>query len=54
MNQQEYQSHDAVGLAGLIASGEVSAAEVLEAALTQTAAVNPTLNAVILDLKKAQ
>jgi amidase len=50
MNQQEYQSHDAVGLAGLIAAREVSAAEVLEAALARTAAVNPTLNAVILDL----
>ena len=50
MNQQEYQSHDAVGLAGLIASGEVSAAEVLEAALARSAQVNPTLNAIIHDL----
>ena len=41
MNQADYLSHDALGLAGLIRTGAVSAAEVLEAALTRAEAVNP-------------
>ena len=36
--------HDAVGLADLLAAGEVSAAELVEAAIARTEAVNPTLN----------
>ena len=48
MNPIDYQNQDAVGLAGLIAAKEVSAAEVLEAAIAQTEAVNPRLNAVTL------
>jgi len=48
MNQSDYLAHDAVGLADLIARREASAAEVLEAALTRTEAVNPKLNAVTL------
>lgn len=51
MNQDDYQARDATGLAALIAKKEVSAAEVLEAALTRAAAVNPTLNAIILSLE---
>ena len=47
MDPSEYLAHDAVGLAGLIARREVSAAEVLEAALTQAEKVNPRLNAII-------
>ncbi|MDE8346763.1 MAG: amidase [Acidocella sp.] len=43
----EYASYDATGLAGLIASGEVSAAEVLEAALAKIAAGEPRLNAMV-------
>ncbi len=46
MNQSDYLSQDAVGLADLIGRREVSAAEVLEAALARTEAVNPKLNAV--------
>ena len=53
MNQSEYLAHDAVGLADLIARREVSAAEVLEAALARTQAVNPKLNAVTLLLADA-
>ncbi|MDP1631157.1 MAG: amidase [Caulobacter sp.] len=50
MNQADYQAQDATGLAALIARREVSAAEVLDAALTRMDKVNPTLNAVILSL----
>ena len=51
MNQEDYQAQDAVGLAALIAKKEVSAAEVLDAALERADAVNPTLNAIILSLE---
>lgn len=47
MDQSEYLECDAVGLAGLIARREVSAGEVLEAALERMAVVNPAINAVI-------
>ena len=47
MKQSDYLEHDAVGLAGLIARREVSAAEVLEAAVERLEAVNPSINAVI-------
>ncbi|HZK99332.1 MAG TPA: amidase [Caulobacteraceae bacterium] len=50
MNQSDYLAHDAVGLAGLIASRQVSAEEVLEAAIARTEALNPALNAVTLSL----
>jgi len=44
---EEYAAHDAVGLAELIRKGDVSAAEVLEAAIARTEAVNPSINAVV-------
>jgi Asp-tRNA(Asn)/Glu-tRNA(Gln) amidotransferase A subunit family amidase len=47
MDAHEYVAHDAVGLAELVTRGEVSAAEVLEAALAAIDARNPELNAVI-------
>ena len=50
MNQSDYLAQDAVGLAGLVAKKQVSAAEVLEAAIARMAEVNPQINAVILDL----
>lgn len=43
----EYASCDAVGLADLIARGEVSAAEVADAAARAVEAVNPQINAVV-------
>lgn len=46
MTFDEYRSFDALGLAGLIRRREVSAAEVMEAALARLHAVNPTVNAV--------
>lgn len=48
----EYESHDAVGLAELVRSSQVSETELLEAALARTAERNPTLNAVVLDMEK--
>ena len=42
---KEYPQYDATGLAALIARREVSAAEVLEAALARLEAVNPKINA---------
>lgn len=44
---KEYADHDATGLAGLIARREVSALEVLEAAIARADALNPKLNAII-------
>lgn len=46
----EYESYDAIGLAGLIATGKVTAEEVLEAAIARCEARNPALNAVVQDL----
>ena len=43
----EYERYDAIGLAGLIRSGAVSATEVLEASIERIEARNPDLNAVI-------
>jgi Asp-tRNA(Asn)/Glu-tRNA(Gln) amidotransferase A subunit family amidase len=45
---EEYAAHDAVGLAELIRKGEVTAGDVLEAAIARAAAVNPVLNAIVL------
>ena len=42
----EYDSYDAVGLAGLVRSREVSAGALLDAVVARLEAVNPTLNAV--------
>ena len=47
MDAHDYLEHDALGLAALIAGGEVSAAEVLDAALAQIDARNPEINAVV-------
>ena len=47
MEPKEYVAHDALGLADLVARGEVSLDEVLEAALAAIDAHNPGLNAVI-------
>jgi amidase len=50
MRFEEYRAHDAVGLAGLVARREVSAAELLDAAVARMTEVNPQINAVTLDL----
>ena len=43
----EYTDHDAVGLAELVARGEVSPTELVEAAIDRVERLNPELNAVI-------
>jgi amidase/6-aminohexanoate-cyclic-dimer hydrolase len=43
-----FDEHDATGLAGLVARGEVTPGELLDEALGRTAALNPVLNAVVL------
>src|SRR5262245_12810603 len=47
MKVEDYDRHDALGLAGLIRHGEVSAAEVCKAAIARIEALNPSLNAVV-------
>lgn len=43
----EYESYDAVGLAGLVSSGEITAIDLVEAAIERVERLNPSLNAVI-------
>ena len=50
MHEEEYLAEDAVGLAGLVAARNISAAEALEAALARAAKLNPKLNAITMDL----
>lgn len=47
MTFEEYVGYDALGLAGLVASGEVSADELLDTAIARAEAVNPELNAIV-------
>jgi len=47
MKREEYEQHDAVGLAALVRRREVTAEEVLDAALAAVDAANPALNAVV-------
>lgn len=47
MGFHEYGEYDALGLAALVSEGQVSATELLDEALSRTAAVNPKINAVI-------
>lgn len=46
----DYIAHDATGLAELVRTGQVSAAELTEAAIARIEALNPRLNAVIYKL----
>lgn len=50
MQPEEYAAHDAVGLAELVATEQVTATELLDAARTRAALVNPTLNAIVVDV----
>lgn len=44
----DYESHDAVGLAELVAEGETTSAELVEMAIERVEALNPSLNAVVV------
>src|SRR6188768_163835 len=50
---RDYDRHDALGLAGFVRHGEVTATELLDAALARTAAINPRINAVIHTMEEA-
>jgi amidase/6-aminohexanoate-cyclic-dimer hydrolase len=43
-----YDTHDGLGLAALVRSGEISAVELLDEAIRRTEAVDPQLNAVVV------
>ena len=43
----DYESHDGLGLADLVAKGEVTPGELLDAAIERIEARNPALNAVV-------
>lgn len=45
ISYEEYSNHDALGLAELVRTGQVSAEELLEAAIARTEMVNPKINA---------
>lgn len=53
MQFDEYRKFDAIGLADLVASKEVTPGELLDVALARTAEVNPAINALIVDLEKS-
>lgn len=50
ISADEYRRYDGLGLAELVRSRQVSAAELLEAAIARSAEVNPRLNAVIIPM----
>jgi Asp-tRNA(Asn)/Glu-tRNA(Gln) amidotransferase A subunit family amidase len=50
MDVQEYMKYDATGLAELVASKQVTAAELLELARARAAAANPKINAIINEM----
>jgi amidase len=47
MKFEEYRKHDAISLAALIAKREISAEEVLEAAIARAEQINPAINAIV-------
>ena len=46
-NFNEYDQHDAVGLAELVNKGEVTPTELLETAISVAEQVNPEINAIV-------
>ena len=49
----DYEKYDALGLAALVARRELTAGELLEAAFAHVDALNPRLNAVVLEQREA-
>ncbi|MBI2691317.1 MAG: amidase [Solirubrobacterales bacterium] len=52
MDVQEYMGYDATGLAELVASKQVTAAELLELARKRAAEVNPKINSIVIPIEK--
>lgn len=52
MDFAEYRRHDGIGLADLVADGEVTPAELLTAARERADAVNPSINAIVRRLDR--
>ncbi len=50
MQAHEYEAHDGVGLAELVARGELTASELLELAIERAEAINPRLNAIVIPM----
>lgn len=50
MKFEEYRRFDAIGLAELVAKGEVTAAELLACAESRATQINPTLNAIVISM----
>lgn len=50
ISDTEYLQYDAVGLAELVRRGELSASELLEAAIRRADAINPRLNAIVIPM----
>lgn len=48
LSREEYVARDALGLAALVRSGEVTAREVLEAAIAEIERLDPALNAIVM------
>lgn len=53
MNQADYAAQDAVGLAALIAKGEITASEALQAAIARAEAVDSKINAITFSMAEA-
>lgn len=53
MTFEQYRQHDALGLAQLVKNGDVRAEDLLEVAIGQVEAKNPTINAVIHKMYEA-
>ena len=53
MTFEEYRRYDALGLAELVKSGQISPAELLEIAIRRADTINPALNAIIHPMYEA-
>ena len=47
MRIDEYREYDGLGLAKLVANGEVTPRELLDCALAQTTSIDPSLNSIV-------
>ncbi|MDH3214634.1 MAG: amidase, partial [Myxococcales bacterium] len=50
MALEEYASYDGIGLAKLVAKGEVTPSDLVEAAISRIDRHNPVLNAVVTEI----